>query len=136
MTSAPRSERIMPPRGPAWYRANSSTRTPSRDPAIAFLPRRMSSGRDDPTRQPELTSMVAVCQTAMARVRVRAGSQRCRNYRGGSIAAASVGLSRVVRRVDIGDSGRPDAICLEHGFFGYPGIMLHPFWHVQVTASL
>src|SRR5882672_1301429 len=33
MTSAPRSERIMPPRGPAWYRANSNTLMPSRDPA-------------------------------------------------------------------------------------------------------
>src|SRR5687767_4286900 len=30
MTSAPRSERIIPPRGPAWNRASSSTRTPSR----------------------------------------------------------------------------------------------------------
>src|SRR5207248_8784902 len=39
MTSAPRSDRIMPPRGPAWYRANSRTRTPSRLPTISVLPR-------------------------------------------------------------------------------------------------
>src|SRR5579862_2688671 len=50
MTSAPRSERIMPPRGPAWYRANSNTLMPSSDPAMRSSDCQFASLRDDPVR--------------------------------------------------------------------------------------
>src|SRR5215470_624721 len=36
-TSAPRSDRSMPPRGPAWKRASSRTRIPSRQPGMGLL---------------------------------------------------------------------------------------------------
>src|ERR1700738_4166413 len=61
MTSAPRSERIMPPRGPAWYRANSSTLIPSRAPPMTNPPK---------TCVPvELTPAPASCQTIEERRR-------------------------------------------------------------------
>src|SRR5947208_16190491 len=55
---------------------------------------------------------------------------------GGPNARASVGLSRVVSRVDIGDREWPVAIHLDNGFLASPAIMMHALGHVDIATGL
>src|SRR6516162_8681387 len=48
ITSAPRSDRIIPPRSPAWYRASSSTRTPSSGLAVVVMASPLHRARGQP----------------------------------------------------------------------------------------
>ena len=62
MTSAPRSDKSMPPRGPAWKRASSSTRMPSSAKLIAgsgFEARTLTPARSSWSSQGALESLLA-----------------------------------------------------------------------------
>jgi len=48
---------------------------------------------------------------------------------------ASVGLSRIVGGVNVGDPGRPDAVVLDDRFLRGPGVMMHALRHVEIAAG-